>query len=74
MWRGLSVTHCGMPHVPVHNADNLCLDRGQTTRWKRRPLIIVAQVYNLGNFHWVLCLLLIAPTRGYLYLKFDPPV
>ena len=35
------------------------------------PLIVeVAQVYNLGSFHWVLRLLL--PTRGYLCLTFDP--
>ena len=36
------------------------------------PPLIVAQVYNLGNSHWVHCLLLIAPTREYLCLKFDP--
>ena len=36
------------------------------------PPLIVAQVYNLGNSHWVLRLLLIAPTREYLCLKFDP--
>ena len=30
------------------------------------PPLIVAQVYNSGNFHWVLRLLLIAPTREYL--------
>ena len=32
----------------------------------------VAQENNLRNFHWVLGLLLIAPAREYLYLKFDP--
>ena len=36
------------------------------------PPPIVAQVYNLSNCHWVLRLLLIAPTREYLCLKFDP--
>ena len=36
------------------------------------PPLIVAQVYHSGNFHWVLRLLLIAPTREYLCLKFDP--
>ena len=35
------------------------------------PPLIVAHGYNLGNFHWVLHLL-IAPTREYLCLKFDP--
>ena len=33
------------------------------------PPLIVAHVYNLGNFHWVLRLLLIAPTRNFLCLK-----
>ena len=36
------------------------------------PPLIVAQVYNLSNWHWVLRLLLIAPTREYLCRKFDP--
>ena len=36
------------------------------------PPLIVAQVYNLDNSCWVLRLLLIAPTREYLCLKFDP--
>ena len=27
------------------------------------PPLIAVQVYNMGNSHWVLCLLLIAPTR-----------
>ena len=36
------------------------------------PPLIVAQVYNMSNGHWVLRLLLIAPTREYLCLKFDP--
>ena len=36
------------------------------------PPVIVAQVYNLSNWHWVLRLLLIAPTCEYLCLKFDP--
>ena len=36
------------------------------------PPLIVVQVYNLGNWHWVLRLLFIAPTREYLSLKFDP--
>ena len=36
------------------------------------PPLIVAQVYNLSNWHWVLHLLLIALTREYLCLKFDP--
>ena len=36
------------------------------------PPVIVTGVYNLGNSHWVLHLLLIAPTREYLCLKFDP--
>ena len=36
------------------------------------PPLIMAQVYNLGNLHRVLRLLLIVPTREYLCLKFDP--
>ena len=36
------------------------------------PPLIVAQVYKLSNWHWVLRLSLIAPTREYLCLKFDP--
>ena len=36
------------------------------------PPLIVAQVYNMSNQLWVLRLLLIAPTREYLCLKFDP--
>jgi hypothetical protein len=36
------------------------------------PPLIVAQIYNSRNFHWVLRLLRIAPTREYLCLKFDP--
>ena len=36
------------------------------------PPLIVAQVYNMSNWHWVLRLLLIAPTLEYLCLKFDP--
>ena len=45
--------------------------------WKRRPLmsfappLIVVQVYNLGNFHRVLRLILIAPSREYVSLRFD---
>ena len=68
-----------MPCVRVHNVVSRWLDRGQTSLWKRRPLVclsapplIVAQVYNLGTFHWVLHLLLIAPTHEYLCRKFDP--
>ena len=37
------------------------------------PPMIVAQVYNLSNSHWVLRLLLIAPTCEYLCLKCDRP-
>ena len=36
------------------------------------PPLIVARVYNLSNWHWVLRLLLIAPSREYLCLKFGP--
>ena len=36
------------------------------------PPLIVAQVYNMSSQHWVLHLLLIAPTREYLFFKFDP--
>ena len=36
------------------------------------PPLIVAHIYTLSNSHWVLRLLLIVPTRGYLCLKFDP--
>ena len=35
-------------------------------------VLILAQVYNSSNSHWVLRLLLTAPTREYLCLKFDP--
>ena len=35
------------------------------------PPLNVEHVYNLSNWHWVLRLLLIAPTREYLCLKFD---
>ena len=34
--------------------------------------LVVAQVCNMSNWHWVLRLLLIAPTRECLCLKFDP--
>ena len=51
-----------MPHVPVHNVQDMSFT----------PPLIVAQVYNLSNSHWVLRLLLITPTREYLCLKFDP--
>ena len=65
----------------VHNADRSCVGS-----WAERTLdvssmdvsfvlaLIVAQVYNLENSHWVLRLLLIAPARKYLCLKFDPPL
>ena len=36
------------------------------------PPLIAVQVYTLSSFHRVLCLLLIAPSREYLCLKFDP--
>ena len=36
------------------------------------PPLIAVQVYNLGNFHGVLRLLLNAPTCEYLCLKLDP--
>ena len=36
------------------------------------PPLIVAQVYNMDDWHQVLRLLLIAPPREYLCLKFDP--
>ena len=36
------------------------------------PPLIVAHVYNMSNQHWLLRLLLIAPTRECLCLKFDP--
>ena len=81
VWRGLSVTLCGMPHVPVHNAENSWLDRepsivgtleASSTDSSFAPPWIVAHVYNPSNYHWVPRLLLIAPTRDYLCLKFDP--
>ena len=34
--------------------------------------LIVAQLYNLDNFHWALCLLLFAPTHDYLCCGVDP--
>ena len=36
------------------------------------PPLILARVYNMSNQHWVLRLLLIAPTREYLRPKFEP--
>ena len=36
------------------------------------PPLIVVQVHDLSKWHWVLRLLLLAPTREYLCLKFDP--
>ena len=36
-WRGLSATLSGMPHVPVHNAANSRLNRGQSALCKCRP-------------------------------------
>ena len=36
------------------------------------PPLLAAQVYNLHNAHWVLRLLLVAPTRTFLCLVFDP--
>ena len=32
VWRGLSTTLCGMPHVPVQNAEHSWLDRGQSAQ------------------------------------------
>ena len=68
-----------MPHVPVYNADSSWLDCGpertlevSSIDMSFAPPLIVAEVYNLGNFYWVLRLVLIAPTHEYLCLKFDP--
>ena len=36
------------------------------------PPLLVAQIYNSCNEHWVLCLLLVSPTRTFLCLVFDP--
>ena len=36
------------------------------------PPLIVPQVYNQANMHWVLRLLLVSPKREYLCLRFDP--
>ena len=79
VWRGLSATLCW--NASCANAQR----RKQLVRlWAERtlqassidisfaPPLIVAQVYNLSTWHWVLHLLLIAPTREYLCLKFDP--
>ena len=76
VWRGLSVTLCGMPDVPVHHAENSWLEALHALQASSidmslaQPLIVV-HVYNMNNWHWVLRLLLIAPTREYLCLKFD---
>ena len=75
VWHGLSVTLCGMSHVPVHNANGWIVGRVRfgnvAHRYVLRTPVIVVQVYTLSNSHWVLRLLLIAPTREYLSLKFD---
>ena len=36
------------------------------------PPLLAAQVYNVRNTHWVLCLLLVSPARTFLCLVFDP--
>ena len=79
VWHGQSLIRCGMRRVPVHNANRRWLNHGHVALLERAsidmsfaPPLIVVQVYNSGNFHWVLRLLLIAPTREYLCLKFDP--
>ena len=36
------------------------------------PPLIVVQVYNMSNRHWVLRLFLIGPIREYFCLNFDP--
>ena len=36
------------------------------------PPLLAAQVYNVCIQQWVLCLLLVAPTRSFLCLVFDP--
>ena len=36
------------------------------------PPLLVAQIYNKRNSHWVLRLLLVSPTRTFLCLVFDP--
>jgi hypothetical protein len=36
------------------------------------PPLLVAQIYNPRNAHWVLRLLLVSPTRTFLCLVFDP--
>ena len=79
VWCGLSATLCGMPHVPVHNAEKQLVGswaehilQVSSIDMSFAPPLIVARVYNLSNWHWVLHLLLIAPTREYLCLKFDP--
>ena len=35
------------------------------------PPLLAAQVYNVRNKHWGLCLLLVSPTRTFLRLVFD---
>ena len=65
---------CASPQRRQHLV-GLCVDRtleALPIDMSFPPPLILAQVYNLGNSHWVLCLLLIAPIRKYLCLKFDP--
>ena len=36
------------------------------------PSLLAAQLYNVCDQHWVLCLLLVSPCRSFLCLVFDP--
>ena len=64
-----------MPHVPIHNGQQLvgswvdCTLEASSNDMSFAPPLIVVHEYNLGNFHWVLRLLLIAPTREYLLVS-----
>ena len=78
VWRGLSVTlwnaSCASPQLRQHLVGSWA-DRtleASSIDMSFAPPLIVAHVDNLGNLHWLLRLLLIAPTREYLCLRFDP--
>ena len=77
VWRGLSVTQCGMPYVPVHIANRSWLDctlEASSIDMSFTPPLIVVQVYNLGDFHWVLRLWLIAQLANTFALSLTPHI
>ena len=69
-WPRHQVPHWTLSHPVPFRPESLLLHHPMITQHLLPG--VVAQVYNLSNSHWVLRLSLIAPTREYLCLKFDP--